>query len=247
MTSAHRAARPHTRPAQRRYFRRVLLRWFAHHQRRFLWRQTSNPFHILIGEMFLQQTDAPKVALIYRGFVKAFPTARALAHGKKSEIGRFISQIGLNYRVERLRSAAHLIEDRFRGRVPADSRGLMVLPGVGPYIANAVLASAFGRRVAVLDTNVIRVLHRFFGLRSTRPRPRTDPGLWAAAQELLPRPPKMAKRWNYAMLDFAAIMCRHRNPRCVDCPCRRLCRFVATRRCRSERFQQTVRVEADLP
>lgn len=218
----------HLAPRERRYFRRKVLQWFPPHRRRFPWRTRTNPFHVLVAEVLLQQTDAPKVAAIYDQFIKVFPTPAALAAANERRIGRFISKIGLNYRAARLISTADAINSRFDGQVPNDQAGLLSLTGVGPYVANAVLAAAFQRRAAVLDTNVIRILERFFGLRSHRPRPHTDPALWAAAQELLPRDGRMARTWNWAVLDFAATVCRHRNPLCPECPCRRLCRFAST-------------------
>jgi len=217
-------------PRERRYFRRKVLHWFRSHRRRFPWRARIDPFHILVAEILLQQTDAKKVAAIYDRFLQAFPTPESLARASEPQVSKFISKIGLNYRTARLINAAAAVQDRFRGRVPSDLDSLLSLPGVGPYVANAVLVVAFQHRVAVLDTNVIRVLERFFGLRSRRRRPHTDSVLWAAAQELLPLHRQMARTWNWALLDFAATVCRHHGQLCRDCPCRRLCHLVSTPR-----------------
>ena len=231
MECRKKSVRSHLDLRERRYFRRKVLHWFHSHRRRFPWRTRANPFHVLVAEVLLQQTDAPKVAAIYDQFIRAFPTPAALSVADERRIGKFISKIGLNYRGARLISTAAAINSRFDGQVPNDRAGLLSLMGVGPYVANAVLAAAFRRRAAVLDTNVIRVLGRFFGLRSRCPRPHTDPVLWAAAQELLPRDGRMARTWNWAVLDFAAAVCRRRSPLCPECPCRGLCRFASTRRC----------------
>jgi len=212
-------------PHERKYFRQKLLKWYASHHRHFPWRSKVNSFHLLVAEVLLQQTDAAKVALIYPRFIEVFPTPSILAMADEKDVGRLISRIGLKYRASRLIRTAAIIQNHFGGRVPADSHSLLSLPGIGPYATSAVLASAFHQRSAVLDTNVIRILDRFFGLRSSRPRAHTDPRLWHAARELLPRRNRMARIWNYAVLDFSALICRYRNPCCDGCPCRRLCRF----------------------
>lgn len=210
------------------YFRKRVLRWFGCHRRLLPWRASTDPFQVLIAEILLQQTDASKVAAIYGQFIKTFPTPALLASTEEWQVGKFISKIGLNYRAARLINAATTIQVRFRGQVPNDLESLLSIPGVGPYVANAVLVVAFGHRNAVLDTNVIRVLERFFGFRSRRSRPHTDPVLWIAAQELLPRDRRQARTWNWALLDFGAIVCRHHGQLCGDCPCRRLCNFAST-------------------
>lgn len=220
------AAKPYAIPPRnRRYFRSKLRGWFQGNARDFPWRRTRNPYHILIAEILLQQTDAKKVAAIYKSFTRSFRTPAALARSRLSDVRRFISKIGLDYRARRLISMARQISGPGRAAIPSDESRLMQLPGVGPYIARAVLAAAFGKRVAVVDTNVIRVLGRFFGITSPRPRPRTDPRIWATVRCLLPRRAAYCRAWNYAILDFAAATCRHRKPRCAECPCRRRCHY----------------------
>lgn len=210
-------------PKMRQYFRDRIRAWYQEHQRDFPWRHTCNAYETLIAELLLQQTDAPKAAKVYEGFVASFPTPADLAQAKAKRVLTFIRSIGLDYRAKRLVAIAREIEERFCGEMPADRESLVSLPGVGPYIANAVLATAFGERAAIVDTNVVRVVARFFGVRSALKRPRTDPRLWQFAEQLLPRKAARVREWNYALLDFAAILCRHRHPRCQICPCRRNC------------------------
>jgi len=209
------------------YFRRKILDWHSNNKRHFPWRKTKNPYHILVAEILLQQTDAAKAAKEYSSFIKTFPTPRKLAAASKSSVNEFICRLGLDYRISRLINIADKLEKRFGGTVPNTKEELLKLPGVGEYIANAVLAAAYHKRVAVLDTNVIRILERFFGLRSSRARARTDPLLWTAAQHLLPQKTNMCKIWNYAMLDFGALVCSHYRPQCKKCPCRRRCSYLS--------------------
>jgi len=217
-------------PQKSRYFRAKILGWHQNNKRSFPWRKTKNPYHILVAEILLQQTDAAKVAKEYSSFIKTFPKPSKLAAASKSSVNKFISKLGLDYRVNRLISVAHELEKKFNGKVPDTQEKLLKLPGIGPYIANAVLATAYNKRSAVLDTNIVRILERFFAIKSSKPRPRTDPMLWSAAQQLLPQKTDICKTWNYALLDFGALVCSHYNPRCRECPCKKKCNYLSYHR-----------------
>ncbi len=214
-------------PQKSYYFRNKILAWYDTNKRSFPWRRTKNPYYTLVAEILLQQTDAAKVAKEYSSFIKAFPKHRKLATASKSSVHKFIRKLGLDYRANRLINLARSLEKNFNGMVPDTKEKLLKLPGIGPYIANAVLASAYNKRVAVVDTNIVRILQRFFGIKSSKPRPRTDPMLWSAAKQLLPKKTNICKAWNYALLDFGALVCSHHNPQCKECPCRRRCNYFS--------------------
>jgi A/G-specific adenine glycosylase len=221
-------------PAYRkRFFRRQITIWFGKSKRTFLWRETDNPYYILVAEILLQQTDAKKVSLVYADFIRRYPNIAELACAQKDDVQSFISKIGLSYRTERLVNIAKEITERFAGQVPSSESELLSLTGVGRYIANAVLSAGFGRRLAVVDTNIVRILERFFGIRSQHSRPRTDPELWDVAHALLPRRSVDARTWNYALIDFCALVCTFYNPKCSDCAC-------AGRRCQFLKHQQQI-------
>jgi len=208
-------------PEVKRFFRRRILAWFDQNKRRFVWRETSDPYYILIAEILLQQTDAGKVSLVYPELIQRYPSASQLAEAEPEDLQRFISKIGLNYRTQRLVNIAIDINDKFAGRVPSSEAELMGLTGAGKYIANAVLNAAFGMRTAVVDTNIVRILER-------RSRARTDPELWNIARALLPRKAADCRNWNYALLDFCALVCTHYNPKCSECVCAQHCRHLLT-------------------
>lgn len=216
---------PHLSPQLLQYFRSKIRHWFENNGREFPWRETKNPYEIIVAEILLQQTDAQKVQKIYPTFIKAFPNTSILSKAERFEVRLFIDQIGLDYRVDRIIKLANIIENEFNGNLPRNKEELLSLPGVGPYIANALLATAFNKRVAVVDTNVVRIFKRFFAFESTRPRPRTDPAIWSFAHKLLPRQSAKCKNWNYALLDFAALVCGHYLPKCKICPCFRKCSY----------------------
>lgn len=212
----------------KRFFRRQICNWFSQNKRRFAWRETKDPYCILVAEILLQQTDAGKVSLVYPEFIQRYPDASELAKAEPEDLHVFISKIGLNYRARRLVDIARDINDKFAGRIPNSEAELMMLPGVGRYIADAVLSAASSRRTAIVDTNIVRILERFFGIRSQRPRARTDPELWNIAHSLLPRKPADCRDWNYALIDFCALVCTHYNPRCSECVCVEHCRHIST-------------------
>lgn len=213
-------------PYVKRFFRKRILAWFDQNKRKFVWRETNDPYCVLIAEILLQQTDAGKVSLVYPGLIQRYPSASQLAEAEPENLQEFISKIGLNYRAQRLVSIARDINDKFAGRIPSSETELMRLPGAGKYIANGVLSAAFGMRTAVVDTNIVRILERFFRVRSRRSRARTDPEFWNIAHSLLPRKAADCRDWNYALIDFCALVCTHYNPKCSKCLCAEHCRHV---------------------
>lgn len=170
----------------------------------------------------LQQTRAETVASIYQPFMEGFPNLPSLAEASVEEIGRAIAPLGLNYRAARLKELAQLITEEpvYGGRIPDGEAGLLTLPGVGRYTANALLTGAFKQRAAVLDTNVARILERFFGLEGGRVKSR-DRMLWELAGAIAPQ--RKVKIWNWTLLDFGSLVCTARRPHCGSCPLDRRC------------------------
>ncbi len=206
-----------------RFFQSEIIKWHKTHARNFPWRNDCRRFSLLIAEVLLQQTDAEKVSAVYRKFKRAFPTISSLADSNEHSVLDITACLGLRYRAQRLIRIASEIRRRYGSRVPKDLKKLLSLPGVGPYVANAVLASAFGKQVVAVDTNVVRILARFFNCKSEKRRAHTDSQIWRAAYQLLPRRGVTARHWHYAIFDFAALICRHHQPLCPGCPCRGQC------------------------
>jgi A/G-specific adenine glycosylase len=201
-----------------RAFQRCVLGWHAHNTRDYPWRHTRDPYEILVAEMLLQQTDVAKSLSVYQSFLARYPTITLLAVASIADVEALIAPIGLRYRAERLVNIARAVERECGGALPRSEDGLMLLPGVGRYIARSICAVAYDQRKGVLDTNIIRVLDRCFGIRSARPRPREDPALWDVVNRFVP-PRNMcsAAEWNWALLDYAALVCTHHRPRCGPC------------------------------
>jgi A/G-specific adenine glycosylase len=210
-----------------RWFCRKLSAWGELHLRVFPWRETHDPYSIFIAEFLLQQTDAPRVLPVYERFLQTYPTLRTLANADLPEVAAILRPLGFHFRASRLKDAARImIEDPlYKGAIPQTETALMSLPGVGKYVARAICANAFGQSTAVIDTNVIRILQRFFGLKSRRARPRNDPVFWEVAQKLAPK--NDVSEWNLMLLDFGATVCTSRRPRCSICPLQRKCCYFS--------------------
>jgi A/G-specific adenine glycosylase len=197
--------------------RRQILVWHRQNGRHELpWRTTRDPWEVLLAELMLQRTRADLVVPVYGATLTRFPTAEAFAAASAKEVEFLLRPLGLRHRAGRIQEVARAVVNG----VPTTSAGLLRIPGVGDYVAAATLCFAFGRRVAIIDPNVIRILDHLLHVRSARTRPRTDPLLWLVAGALLPR--RGVREWNYALLDFGAAVCSAQ-PKCGDCPLRLLC------------------------
>jgi A/G-specific adenine glycosylase len=170
----------------------------------------------------LQQTQVERVLPKYHEWLQKYPSLEALASAPESEVVRTWYPLGYNIRPQRLQSIARESVARFGGELPADEATLLSFKGIGAYTAGAVMSFAFGRRTAILDTNVARVLYRVFVGRG-HPKHHSSPReLWALSRAVLPH--KHVFDFNQALMDFGATVCRARKPACATCPLRRLCR-----------------------
>ena len=138
----------------------ALLAWFDATGRRLPWRETADGYAILVSEVMLQQTQVDRVIPVYHAFLRRFPTFESLAEAPASEVIRAWAGMGYNRRALNLQRAAQAVVERHGGALPLDLKALRSLPGVGEYTANALACFAQGRQVAVVDTNVRRVLGR---------------------------------------------------------------------------------------
>jgi A/G-specific adenine glycosylase len=204
-----------------RRFQRRLLAWYARHGRDLPWRRTRAPYRVLVSEIMLQQTQVERVIPKYRQFLRRYPSLRALAAAPVDDVRRLWYPLGYNVRPLRLHAIARETVARYNGRLPDDAGALRALPGVGRYTAGAVLSFAFGRDVAVLDTNVRRVLTRVFLGARRAARLRGDRALWDLADRLVPA--GRGYDFNQALMDFGATWCTARRPRCPACPMRHFC------------------------
>ncbi len=195
--------------------------WYARNARLLPWRGIADPYAILVSEVMLQQTQVERVIPKYHAFLEAFPTLRALADAQPTDVIRLWAGMGYNGRAVRLHRLAREVVERHGGELPRTADELRKLPGIGPYTAAAVASFAFGEPVAVLDTNVYRVLSRVVcGIDA----PSRD-ALHPLAGSLLPGRggPITSADWHQALMDIGATLCTARQPRCMLCPIRPHC------------------------
>ena len=206
------------------WFQKRLLSWAEDNLRDYPWRRTSDPYSILVAEFLLQRTDADTVKPIYETFMNRYSSLDKLIAADIEEIGDLLQPLGLFFRVERLYQTAWIIKDKYDGKVPREETELLKLPGIGKYTARAIISQAFDQPAAVLDTNVVRIIERFFGIKGGRVKSRCKV-LWKAADTIAPD--REVGRWNLTLLDFGAKVCTARNPNCDVCPLYKKCCWVS--------------------
>ncbi len=195
-------------------FRRKLLAWFRIVGRDLPWRQTHDPYAIVVSEIMLQQTQVDRVIPKYQAWLQTFPTWEILAKASTTDVLKAWSGLGYNRRALMLQRLAQTIV--VRGSFPQEIDDMIKLPGIGPYTAHAVAAFAFQKKgAAPVDTNIDRVLRRVFGRRDARKKEIAE-----LAQTVAP---KDVWSWNHALMDLGATKCMARNPKCETCPLKDIC------------------------
>ena len=207
--------------SERQRFRRRLLAWYREHGRELPWRTTSDPYHILVSEIMLQQTQVDRVLPKYHQWLDKYPSLAALASAAEADVAETWRPLGYNIRPRRLQSIARESVERYGGELPSDHETLMSFKGIGAYTAGAIRSFAFGQRAAILDTNVARVLYRVFVGRGDIKAHKMRKRLWSLSEALVPY--KHVFDFNQALMDFGATRCTARKPKCDACPMARSC------------------------
>ena len=199
-------------------FQIKILDWYELHQRDLPWRKIRDPYSILVSEVMSQQTQLSRVVPKYEAWMQRFPTVRDLAKASIAEVLQFWSGLGYNRRALNLKKTAEIITTNYRGTFPKTEKELMSLPGIGQYTARAVLCFAFDVQVAVVDTNVRKVImtqilnsdYSESGLslsddKSQFGEEKIDEKMFEEiATQLLPY--GEAYKWNQALMDYAAAV-----------------------------------------
>ena len=196
----------------------ALVEWYEADHREYPWRETDDPYEILVSEVMSQQTQLDRVVEAWTDFLDRWPAVDALADADRSDVVGFWTDhsLGYNNRAKYLHEAARQIRDGHDGQWPRDPAGLSELMGVGPYTANAVASFAFNNGDAVVDTNVKRVLYRAFDV------PDDGAAFEEAAQRLMPD--GRSEVWNNAIMELGGVACG-KTPDCdgAQCPWREWC------------------------
>jgi A/G-specific adenine glycosylase len=203
-------------------FRSGLAAWFQRHARRLPWRETSDPYAILVSELMLQQTQVSTVIDHYSRWLERFPTIRDLADADESEVLHAWQGLGYYNRARNLHKCARIIVSDLNGRFPDAIDDLLKLPGIGRYTAGAVASFAFGLPAPIVDANIERVLSRLLNLRERVDRPAGARILWDFASSYVRgADPRLL---NSALMELGAKICLRRKPLCSICPVRSFCR-----------------------
>jgi len=194
------------------YFNKNLLTWYKKNKRNFSWRESTNPWEILLIEFLSQQTQLERADKYYGVFIEKYPTPESMAKKKTRTILKDWSGLGYNNRALRLHDTAKLISRNGWGQY---KNNLSSLPGVGEYTRSAIESFAYGEKVIAIDTNINRVLTRYYGkiVNSKWIKDETDTLLDSS----------MSRDWNQAVMDLSSAICLSRNPKCDICPIEKNC------------------------
>jgi A/G-specific adenine glycosylase len=201
--------------------RQALLNWYSVNHRDLPWRKTNNPYHIWISEVMLQQTQVNTVLPYYREFLQHFPDMEHLARASLQEVLKVWEGMGYYARARNLHRAAGIVLEQHGGIVPQSWQDLRKLPGVGDYIAAAVLSIAFEKPYPVVDGNVKRVLSRLFVMEQAVNISSSLKIYQQAAANVLDK--RHPGTFNQAMMELGATVCKPQHPLCTDCPLQTQC------------------------
>ena len=204
-------------------FVRSLLEWYEEHGRHDLpWRdRDASPFEVLVAELMLQQTSAEQVLWVFEDFVDRYPGPKSIVAAPDGAIAEEIEPLGLRKRSEYFERASEQIVERHGGEVPDTRSELLDLHGVGEYTAASVLAHAYEKDIAAVDTNVARILSRAFGLDAADDPSATEN--WELAERIAP--PGRCGDYLHALIDFGAAVCTASDPNCASCPLEDSCEY----------------------
>jgi A/G-specific adenine glycosylase len=197
-------------------FRETLLAWYAEYGRELPWRQTSDPYHILVSEIMLQQTQVDRVIPKYHEFLEKYPDIHTLADAPTDDVKETWKPLGYNIRPVRLQMIAREVQAEYGGQIPDTPEELQQLKGIGKYTAGAVTCFGYNKAVPIVDTNVDRLLQRVFYGKNASENTKESKQIWELAAQLVPQ--EQAFDYNQALMDFGALMCTARKPLCLLCP-----------------------------
>lgn len=198
----------------RRILQKKILNWGSKNIRYFPWRTGANSYQILIAEIFLQRTKAKQVEPIYKKFIKKYPNFESLIKVKTQIVEKQIYGLGLSReRAKRIKELTKIIIEKYSGNPPNTLKELKSLPGIGDYIARAFLVFYYNKKIAIIDSNIVRIYKRFFCIEDES-EIRRNKDFIHFCESLVP---EEARIFNYSLLDFAALICTPGNPKCNIC------------------------------
>jgi A/G-specific adenine glycosylase len=208
-------------------FRRKITTWFKKNGRVYPWRQERDPFRVLVAEMMLRRTKADQVVPVYEQFLKEFPNVDTLAEAKQEALEKILYPLGLKWRIPAFGLMAREVREKYKSKIPEDREELMSLPGVGEYVAGAVLSIAYGKNEWAVDSNIVRIFKRYFGIETSKEGRRDKHVIEIARVYASGRDPGRA---TMAILDITALVCKPREPDCGRCPLTGRCHYALSQK-----------------
>ena len=212
---------------KKKKLKQALLIWYKRNKKVFTWRETKDPWKILLIETLSQQTQIERADAYYKEFIKKFPTPNSMSNSSLKKVLKLWSGLGYNNRAKRLHESSKILaEEGFDKIYP----NFEILPGVGPYTKNALLSFAYGEKVLAIDTNLERIFKRFFGIENTKEFIKDSSDYFLKNVN--------SRDINQAFMDFGSYVCKSSNPKCSICPIEDSCSkyFVKTNKT-IEKFQ----------
>ena len=206
-------------------FRRKNIDWYEKNGRVYPWRKTNDPFRILIAEMMLRRTKADQVKPVYELFIKKYPDVNSLAEAKNEDLERILYPLGLRWRIPAFQMLAREVREKYRSRIPEKREVLTSLPGVGEYVAGAVLSVAYGKKEWLVDSNIVRIFKRYFGIEISK-EGRRDKHVVEIAK--IYSEGKDPRRATLGILDITALVCKPGEPDCENCPLMDRCCYASS-------------------
>ncbi|RAW03232.1 A/G-specific adenine glycosylase [Pseudochryseolinea flava] len=204
-----------------RYFSDKVVKWYLQNQRDLPWRQTRDAYRIWLSEIILQQTRVSQGLPYYLRFVDSYPTVEALANASEQSVLRLWQGLGYYTRARNLHKCAKVVATTYAGKFPNNFEALKKLPGIGDYTAAAIASICFKEPVAVIDGNVFRVLSRIYGIETAINSPAGKKEFTDLGNKLiLDQSPDI---YNQAVMEFGALHCTPKNPKCGECPFQSKC------------------------
>jgi A/G-specific adenine glycosylase len=201
--------------------RRLIQNWNLYN-RDFIWRHDPSPYKIMIAEFMLQRTKAEQVEPVYKKFLRKYPDIFKLAKAKESDVSRFTKNLGLHKRGKNFIMAAKYIVEHYNGTFPNKRQALLKIPGVGDYVAGAILTVCFNKPEYVIDANIARFINRYYGLYLE--------GEIRRKKDIIDKSKRLfnysdTRSLLFALLDFAALVCKPLKPNDESCIFRKTCKY----------------------
>jgi A/G-specific adenine glycosylase len=208
-------------------FRKRIINWYRKNGRVYPWRETHDPFRILISEMMLRRTKADQVVPVYEQFFREYPDVDSLAEAKQEALEKILYPLGLKWRIPAFGMVARELREKYQSRIPETREELISLPGVGEYVAGTVLSIACGKKEWLVDSNIVRIFKRYFGIKTSKEGRRDKHVVEIAKTYASGKDPGRA---TMGILDITALVCKPGKPACEKCPLIDRCYYVLSQK-----------------